>query len=128
MTEKDLKNEILIISGAHPEKCMRCGKCSGACPSFENMEYHPHQFADMVLSGRAGALIASESLFKCLSCFVCAERCPRDVLPSNIAAAALSLKERVIGGDRLTPDGANGKIDIDAPQQLYMAAFRKYGK
>ena len=46
-----LKEQILRISGVNPLKCMRCGKCSGTCPSYDEMEYHPHQFVYMVESG-----------------------------------------------------------------------------
>ena len=33
------KEEILRISGVNPRKCMRCGKCSGTCPAYGEMEY-----------------------------------------------------------------------------------------
>ena len=39
------------MSGVNPLKCMRCGKCSGTCPSYDEMEYHPHQFVYMVETG-----------------------------------------------------------------------------
>ena len=45
------KETILRISGVDPRKCMRCGKCSGTCPSYDEMEYHPHQFVYMVEKG-----------------------------------------------------------------------------
>ena len=41
MEHKNLKEEILRISGVNPRKCMKCGKCSGTCPSYEEMEFHP---------------------------------------------------------------------------------------
>ena len=45
---KALKEEIIRISGANPSKCMRCGKCSATCPAYDEMEFHPHQFAAMI--------------------------------------------------------------------------------
>lgn len=47
----DLKELVLTTSGVNPLKCMRCGKCSGTCPSYDAMEYHPHQFVYMVEKG-----------------------------------------------------------------------------
>ena len=44
------KEQILRMSGVNPLKCMKCGKCSGTCPSYDEMEYHPHQFVYMVES------------------------------------------------------------------------------
>ena len=33
------KEQILRMSGAAVQKCMRCGKCSGTCPSYDEMEF-----------------------------------------------------------------------------------------
>ena len=46
------KEMITDISGVNPRKCMKCGKCSATCPAFDAMDYHPHQFVDMVENGR----------------------------------------------------------------------------
>ena len=45
------KEQILRTSGVNVLKCMRCGKCSATCPSYDEMEYHPHQFVYMVEKG-----------------------------------------------------------------------------
>ena len=34
------KEQILRTSGVNVLKCMRCGKCSATCPSYDEMEYH----------------------------------------------------------------------------------------
>ncbi len=68
------KEQILRMSGVNPRKCMRCGKCSGTCPSYDEMEYHPHQFVYMVENGDLEALMKSDSIYKCLSCFACVDR------------------------------------------------------
>ena len=64
-----MKEQILRTSGVNPLKCMRCGKCSGTCPAYDEMEYHPHEFVYMVERGDIEPLLKSESLYKCLSCF-----------------------------------------------------------
>ena len=46
-----LTQTALRISGVNPRKCMKCGKCSGTCPNYDRMEYHPHQFVAMVEHG-----------------------------------------------------------------------------
>ena len=35
---------IKEISGVNPLKCMKCGKCSASCPSYNEMDIKPHQF------------------------------------------------------------------------------------
>ena len=66
MTEaqKDLKEQVLRMSGVDPGKCMTCGKCSGTCPAYDEMEYHPHQFVSMVKKGNIEPLMRSESLWQ----------------------------------------------------------------
>ena len=77
--------QILRTSGVNVLKCMRCGKCSATCPSYDEMEYHPHEFVYMVEKGNIEPLMESKSLYKCLSCFACVERCPRGVEPATIS-------------------------------------------
>ena len=120
------KEQILRMSGVNPLKCMRCGKCSGTCPSYDEMEYHPHQFVYMVETGDIETLMKSSSIFKCLSCFACVERCPRDVKPGKIIDAARQLVVRQKGGDYLTADEIPQLLDPEVPQQLLVSAFRRY--
>ena len=94
----NLKEQVLRSSGVNVLKCMRCGKCSGTCPSYDEMEYHPHQFVYMVERGDIETLMNSKSIYKCLTCFACVDRCPRNVL------------------------------DEDLHQQAIVTAFRKYAK
>ena len=75
--------KIKEISGTNPLKCMKCGKCSATCPSFDEMDIKPHQFVSYVINENIEALVNSASLWKCLSCFACVERCPRDVNPER---------------------------------------------
>ena len=82
MSEKTqrIREQIIRMSGVNPRKCMLCGKCSASCSSYDEMEYHPHQFVYMVETGDGiEKLINSSSLYKCLSCFACVDRCPRGV-------------------------------------------------
>ncbi len=128
MTNIELKEEILRISGADPQKCMACGKCSGTCPAYDEMEYHPHQFASMIKKGDIEPLMNSDSLYHCLTCFACVERCPRGVEPAKLIEAVRLLKIRQKDSNRLTPDMVAEKFEEDMPQQLLVSAFRKYTK
>ena len=128
MNKKNLREEILLRSGVNPKKCMKCGKCSGTCPAYDEMEYHPHQFVNMVDTGDIGPLLESESLYKCLTCFACVERCPRGVEPAKIIEAVRLSAVRKQGANHLTPNDIPAMLDEDTPQQLLVSAFRKYTK
>ena len=125
---KYLRVEIIRESGVNPKKCMKCGKCSATCPAYDEMEYHPHQFVNMVESGDIEPLLNSESLYKCLSCFACIERCPRGVEPAKLVEAVRLSVVRKQGANRMTADDVPQMVDEDTPQQLLVSAFRKYTK
>ena len=126
--KKYLQEEIIRISGVNPSKCMRCGKCSATCPAYDEMEYHPHQFVNMVECGDIEPLLQSDSLYKCLSCFACTDRCPRGVQPAKVVEAVRLVAIRQQGNNHLTPDDIPAMIEEDTPQQLLVSAFRKYTK
>ena len=128
METKHLKEEIVRMSGVNPSKCMRCGKCSATCPAYDEMEYHPHQFVNMVDSGDIEPLLESKSFYKCLSCFACIERCPRGVEPAKLVEAVRLSVIRKQGANHVTPDDIPAAIDEDTPQQLLVSMFRKYTK
>ena len=117
--------EIKRISGVNPLKCMKCGKCSASCPSFNEMDIKPHQFVTYVINDDVEALANSASAWKCLSCFACIERCPRDVKPGKLidAARQVLIRQR---GQGMTANEIPALLDEDMPQQLLMSAFRKY--
>ncbi|MBQ1894261.1 MAG: 4Fe-4S dicluster domain-containing protein [Clostridiales bacterium] len=117
---------IKDISGSDPYKCMRCGKCSASCPSYNEMDIKPHQFASYIIRGDIDELVESKAAWKCLSCFACIERCPRDVQPGKLVDAARQIVERQREGDYLQPDEIPALLDPETPQQLLVSAFRRY--
>ena len=128
LTNAEKAAEVRRISGVDTRKCMKCGKCSASCPSFDEMEYHPHQFVAMVTKGDIDRLMASPSIYKCLSCFACVERCPRGVEPAAVVEAIRTMAERRQGGTYFSPDEVPEKIDGSVPQQALVSAVRKYRK
>ncbi len=125
---KNQIEQIMEISGVDPRKCMKCGKCSATCPAYDEMEYHPHQFVDMVETGIIEPLLNSKSLYRCLSCFACIDRCPRGVEPAKLVEAVRLIAVRQQGNNHLKPDAIPGMWDEDLPQQAIVSAFRKYTK
>lgn len=123
---KSQTQQIKEITGVDPYKCMKCGKCSATCPSFNEMDIKPHQFVSYVLNEDIEALVNSKSLWKCLSCFACIERCPRDVKPGKLIDGARQMVVRQRGSDYLTPEDIPKRLDLELPQQLLVSAFRRY--
>ena len=113
--EKKQAELIKEISGVNPLKCMKCGKCSATCPAYNEMDIKPHQFVSYVANEDIETLVQSKSLWKCLSCFACVERCPRDVKPGKL-----------IEQNYLKADEIPELLDPELPQQLLVSAFRRY--
>jgi len=124
----DLRDELIRMSGSDPVKCMSCGKCSATCPAYDEMEYHPHQFVNMIDRGNIEPLLESESIYRCLTCFACVDRCPRNVQPAKLIEAVRLVALREQGKNRLKADKVPEMLDSDIPQQAIVSAFRKYSK
>ena len=120
--------QVLRSSGVDVRKCMRCGKCTATCPAFDEMEYHPHQFVYMVEKGEIEKLAQSPSIYKCLSCFACVDRCPRGVEPAKLVEAVRLAVIRRQGQNHMKPEAIPAMLDEDMPQQLFVSALRKYSK
>jgi len=125
---KNVCDEIVRISKVNPRKCMKCGKCSGTCPAYDEMEYHPHQFVYMVETGDIEPLLKSKSIYRCLSCFACVDRCPRGVEPAKLVEAVRLEVIRQQGNNHLKADDLPELFDEELPQQAIVSAFRKYTK
>lgn len=126
--EKLLRARILEMSGVDPKKCMKCGKCTASCPSYGEMDYHPHEYVYMVEKGRIEALLSSDAMYKCLGCFSCIDRCPRGVQPAKLIEAVRQLAVREKGNNRLSPNDIPAVLDEKMPQQALVGAFRKFSK
>ena len=72
--------------------------------------------------------MASKSIYACLSCFACLERCPRQVEPTKLIDAVRQVVESRRGPHHLDPVNVPEHLDPEMPQQAIVSAFRKYKK
>ena len=122
----DAVETVRRISGVNPLKCMKCGKCTATCPAYDEMEYHPHQFVDMVANGRLEGLMGSKGIYLFLSCFACVERCPRNVKPGALVEAVRLMVIRQQEQNHLKPQEIPALLEESLPQQAITSALRKY--
>ena len=115
-------------SGTDTRKCMKCGKCTGRCPAYADMDVKPHQFVSYIEKGKINELLESKSLYTCLSCFACVERCPRGVAPQAVIEAVRQEVIRAQGGNKIKAEEVPQMIDETIPQQLLVSMFRKLNK
>ena len=128
MTREEYANEIKRLSGTEVQKCMKCGKCSGRCPAYKDMDIKPHQFVSMLAKGKIDELLQSKAVWNCLSCMACVERCPRGVAPAAVVEAVRDTVVRIQGKNGIKAEEIPPIVDELIPQQLLVSAYRKYNK
>ncbi|MBW7850824.1 MAG: 4Fe-4S dicluster domain-containing protein [Rhodospirillales bacterium] len=84
-----------VDGGDRMAKCMQCGTCSGSCPIGDQMDYGPRKLFMMIRAGMKEAVLTSNTIWNCVSCYNCVVRCPRQVPVTYILhdLAALAVKE-----------------------------------
>ena len=128
MTKEERIENLNRLSGTDVKKCMKCGKCSGRCPAFNDMDIKPHQFVSMLAKGKIDELLQSEAIWNCLSCMACVERCPRGVAPAAVVEAVRGTVVRMQGKNGIKAEEIPPIVDELIPQQLLVSAYRKYNK
>ncbi len=128
MTKEERVENLNRLSGTDVRKCMKCGKCSGRCPAFKEMDIKPHQFVSMLAKGKVEELLSCEAIWSCLSCMACVERCPRGVAPAAVVEAVRQTVVRMQGNNGIKAEEIPPIVDELIPQQLLVTAYRKYNK
>lgn len=73
-----------VDGGDRLRLCMQCGVCSGSCPIGPQMDHGPRKLFMMVRAGMKEAVLTSNTLWGCVSCYNCVVRCPRQVPVAHI--------------------------------------------
>lgn len=122
---KDLLRTIEELSGQRLADCYQCGACTAGCPVGERMNPVPSRGIRMLQLGMVEELLASDGIWLCAACMVCGSRCPRGVDYAKITDAlrAIVLRNK---RPRVEPDRVDRELIARAPQQAFVAAFRKF--
>jgi heterodisulfide reductase subunit C len=84
----DFIQEISSMPGGEGARlCIQCGSCSGSCPNANKMDYTPRKLIAMARAGMRDEVLSSNSMWLCLSCYLCTVRCPRGIKPTELMHA-----------------------------------------
>ncbi|MBN1401636.1 MAG: 4Fe-4S dicluster domain-containing protein [Anaerolineae bacterium] len=78
---------------AHPggeqlKACFSCGTCTAGCPVTEvDPRYSPRKIIRQVLLGQREAVLSSELLWYCETCYACSVYCPQNVKFGDVMRA-----------------------------------------
>ncbi len=76
--------EERVEEGHMVKMCMQCGVCAGSCPFGPDWEHSPQKIFMMIRAGQRDAVLGSDSMFMCTSCYSCIVRCPRQLPITHI--------------------------------------------
>jgi heterodisulfide reductase subunit C len=118
--------KIEKISGQKLLACYQCGKCSAGCPMAAHMDILPNQIIRMAQLGMQRQLLASRTIWTCVSCLTCNSRCPKNI---RIAEVIESLRETALRSGQRNDQLNIGEISPEArgalPPIAMISAMRK---
>ena len=90
-SSKDFSAEVKKISGTISHMCYQCGTCTGSCPSAPRSSYRIRVFMRRAVLGLEEEALTDPDLWLCTTCYSCSDRCPRDILPTDVIMAMRNL-------------------------------------
>ena len=102
----------MIPADSRLEACIQCGTCGGSCPSYADMDHTPRQIFALVRAGARDKVMDSNTPWMCVSCYLCAVRCPQQI---HIPDVMYALKAKATQEDRVpshvAPDFSKTFVD-----------------
>ncbi len=102
ITKENIEFRRRLIETQGAEKLMRCylcGVCTADCPvAMRVKEFRPRRIARLAAFGQRDRLLGTDTVWLCVGCYTCYERCPEQVKVSEIVSALrkLALKEGIV--------------------------------
>jgi quinone-modifying oxidoreductase subunit QmoC len=97
--------QAIIPRNSRLEMCIQCGTCGGSCPSAADMDHTPRAIFAMVRAGLRDDVLRSNTPWMCVSCYLCAVRCPQEVHIPDVmyGLKAIATREGIVP-DSVAPD------------------------
>jgi heterodisulfide reductase subunit C len=99
--------------------CLQCGSCGGSCPNGPEMDYTPRAIFAMIAANRRDDVLASNTMWCCVSCYFCTARCPQEI---PITETMYTLKRMAIREGKATEG------DAPALARTFTGFVDKYGR
>ena len=92
-----------VEGGEWVKMCMQCGVCAGSCPFGPHWEHTPQKLFMMIRAGKRDAVLTSDSMWMCTSCYNCVVRCPRELPITTIMHGLASYSNRLGLAPKMQP-------------------------
>ncbi|NLJ71415.1 MAG: heterodisulfide reductase subunit C [Syntrophomonadaceae bacterium] len=77
--DNSFQQELLDNCGIDLNTCLECGKCSGGCSNTHIFDITARQVVKLIKMGEVDSLLKMDSLWTCVSCQLCVDRCPASI-------------------------------------------------
>jgi heterodisulfide reductase subunit C2 len=106
--------------GAIIHQCYQCGKCSAGCPVAPDMDLLPHQLVRLAVLGNVEPILASKSIWLCLTCHTCGARCPNGIdVPTLLDPIRHQVLKQKVSTQETT---------VPAFHTTFMDSIRRFGR
>lgn len=108
-----------VPDGERLQLCLQCGTCGGSCPNGPDMDYTPRRLFAMLAAGMREEVLSANTMWYCVSCYFCTERCPQDIPITDIM---YTLKRMAIA------EGYAREADAPALARAFTGFVDQYGR
>ena len=99
--------------------CLQCGSCGGSCPSGADMQYTPRTIFALINADKRQEVLTANTMWYCVSCYLCTSRCPQDIPITDIMYALKRLAIR---------DGLAKDTPAPALAKTFTDLVERYGR
>ncbi len=82
-----MQTEVERKANVNLDTCMQCGCCTGGCSGIEAMDFSPRQIIQLIKMDEWAVLLNSRTIWMCVSCHICEDRCPARIKISSVMDA-----------------------------------------
>jgi len=124
-SDQDLEaiRELEQATGENLSDCYQCGKCTAGCPA--SMDITPSVLLRKLKLGLYQAAFNSESIWSCMACLTCSERCPKNVSPAAIIDGLKQIHLRNMD-PRVQAEALGREFLAKSTQQAVVSGFRQF--
>lgn len=92
--DPDFKQSIVDAGVETIGLCYQCGTCTGSCPSGRRTPYRIRSIIRKANFGLKDEVLNDETIWECVTCYACQERCPRGVAIVDVVKAIRNMQSQ----------------------------------
>jgi len=110
--DPNFKHDVAAQPGGEQIKvCFSCGTCTAGCPVTEvDPRYSPRKIIRQILLGQREAVLSSELIWYCETCYACSAYCPQNVKFGDVMRA---LREMAVAEGYWKPEFLQRMRNVD---------------